>query len=157
MDEVFGGSEISITGTETWFVQPCSRVVKNYRHGFGQTAAFPLGLHIYDSVDTTPIHHAISKAKAFLVTSYGMTVRTLPCLLQYHFGIKMLKLIRHLISKWKVIILSQNFIPITFFFYYMKWIKSSTKHWEIKQSIRSSLNIIEIGAIKSISHGWVII
>jgi len=93
-----------------------ARVVKNHRRGFGQTAVFPLGLHVCDSIAATPFHHAINKAKAYVpVTSYGMTVRTLLCLLQYHHGIKMLKLIRHLISKWKVIILSQNFIPITFF------------------------------------------
>ena len=100
----------------------------------------------------------MGKAKEYSsVISHRVIVRTPLILLQDHLSIKMLKLIRHLISKWKVIILSQNFIPITFFFYYMKWIKSSTKHWEIKQSIRSSLNIIEIGAIKSISHGWLII
>lgn len=158
MADAFRDSEISVIGSQAWFVQPRIQVVRNCRQGFRWLHHSLLGLRVYDSAATTPFGYAISKARAYSsVTLHGTTVHTLPCLLQQHLNIKMLKLIRHLISKWKVIILSQNFIPITFFFYYTKWIKSSTKHWEIKQSIRSSLNIIEIGAIKSISHGWVII
>lgn len=118
---------------------------------FGPSRTVSLWLSGYRALSTMQM----GKVKEYSsVIFHRVIVRTPLFLLQYHLSIKMLKLIRHLISKWKVIILSQNFIPITFFFYYTKWIKSSTKHWEIKQSIRSSLNIIEIGAIKSISHGW---
>lgn len=97
------------------------QVVKNCRHGFRRLRHSLLGLCVSDSTATTPFGYTISKARAYSsVTFHGMTVGALLCLLQHHLSIKMLKLIRHLISKWKVIILSQNFIPITFFFYYTK-------------------------------------
>lgn len=113
-----------------------------------------LALPIDDFMATTPFCYALSDAKEHSsVIFHQMTVCAPLFLLQYQLSIKMLKLIRHLISKWKVIILSQNFIPITFFLILWNELEVA-QNMEIKQSIRSSLNIIEIGAIKSISHGW---
>lgn len=157
MTDVSAGSKIPITGGKHDLDKHLIGLLKSYEYRLTTTINFLLILYVYESMASISLLYAIGKQKVSLVILHWMIACTLLFLLQYHLSIKMLKLIRHLISKWKVIILSQNFIPITFFPYYMKWIKSSTKHWEIKQSIRSSLNITEIGTIKSISHGWVII